>query len=157
MSSWNFVLSWVDTLYNRARGQIKSRFKNWLILFIYFFPNQHQVEADQFTGDDTALNAIILRCGDQSGHHFVSEIKSNNGEWGQWQDLVMCNTYINGSNAHDFIVGFQLKVEQDQVGQRTTENSEFFARILFSRIVIKDIFATLKTRSVAALASFNRQ
>ena len=106
------------------------------------------MEADQFTGDDTALNAIILRCGDQSGHHFVSEIKSNNGEWGQWQDLVMCNTYINGSNAHDFIVGFQLKVEQDQVGQRITEKSEIFARILFLRIAIIDIhvFATLKTR-----------
>ena len=108
------------------------------------------MEADQFTGDDTALNAIILRCGDQSGHHFVSEIKSNNGEWGQWQDLVMCNTYINGSNAHDFIVGFQLKVEQNQVGQRITENSKIFARILFSRIAIIDIhvFATLKRLSL---------
>ena len=89
------------------------------------------MEADQFTGDDTALNAIILRCGDQSGHHFVSEIKSNNGEWGQWQDLVMCNTYINGSNAHDFIVGFQLKVEQDQVGHSLGSSLTIFSSFLF--------------------------
>ena len=45
----------------------------------------------------------------------MTEIESDEGGWGSWQDLVMCNTYLNGSHPHDFIVGFQLQVEQDQV------------------------------------------
>ena len=42
-------------------------------------------------------------------------------------------------------------VKKDRAGKWYTVNSEIFARILFSRIGLKDIFVTLKVRDLGII------
>ena len=75
-----------------------------------------QIEGQLFSGDDTALNGVKLRCGDVKGH-LVSDIESAEGDWGLWTEVISCNNHTGQNMSHDFIVAFQLQVERDQVKQ----------------------------------------
>ena len=80
-----------------------------------------QIEDDQLFGDDTALNSVMLQCADLHGNHKVAEVESDEGNWGTWTDLISCNmTYDQSASDNDtvpfdFIVGFRLEVESQQV------------------------------------------
>ena len=82
----------------------------FIYLFIYF-----KIEGNQFTGDDTSLDAIKLRCGDLHGNGYIADIESDEGDWGQWTALISCKTHAGVDASHDFITAFQLQVEGDQV------------------------------------------
>ena len=63
----------------------------------------------------------MLQCADLHGNHKVAEVESDEGNWGTWTDLISCNmTYDqsasdNDTAPFDFIVGFRLEVESQQV------------------------------------------
>ena len=80
-----------------------------------------QIEDDQFTGDDTALNGVRLRCGDKHGNYYSQTVESGEGGWGHWHDSkwISCDTYPNQTRMFDYMVAFQLQVEADQVGMAT--------------------------------------
>ena len=50
-----------------------------------------QVEGDQHSGDDTALNAIALKCMKPGGTTYVSTPISHGGIWGDWHGIVGCS------------------------------------------------------------------
>ncbi|XP_045182470.2 vitelline membrane outer layer protein 1-like [Mercenaria mercenaria] len=69
-------------------------------------------EADQFNGDDTALNAIKLTCTDTSGHAQLGyQVTSGEGPFGSWSKEEKCQQQ---SGMHNFLVGFSLQVEGPQ-------------------------------------------
>ncbi|XP_053381966.1 vitelline membrane outer layer protein 1 homolog [Mercenaria mercenaria] len=74
--------------------------------------NLKQIESNQFTGDDTALNAIRLTCSDDSGHaQLAYQIISGEGPFGSWSKTETCHQQFHASN---FLVGFALQVEAPQ-------------------------------------------
>lgn len=70
-----------------------------------------QIEDYQQGGDDTALDAVLLRCEGLEGT-FGGDIGSGESNWGKWLGLTNCD---NQAGLHHFIVGFQLQVEEYQV------------------------------------------
>ncbi|XP_045189853.1 vitelline membrane outer layer protein 1-like [Mercenaria mercenaria] len=87
-----------------------------------------KIESNQFTGDDTALNAIRLTCSDDSGHAQLGyQITSGEGPFGSWSKTETCNQQFHASN---FLVGFALQVEAPQgAGDDTSANYvKFFCR-----------------------------
>ena len=70
-----------------------------------------QIEGYQHSGDDTALDAILLRCEGLEGR-YGGDIESGEANWGGWVGITRCGSQ-NG--VQDFIVGFQLQVEGSQV------------------------------------------
>ena len=90
-------------------ARILDKYQNHELLFCSI-----QIEGQLFSGDDTALNGVKLRCGDVKGH-LVSDIESAEGDWGLWTEVISCNNHTGQNMSHDFIVAFQLQVERDQV------------------------------------------
>ncbi|XP_045182926.2 vitelline membrane outer layer protein 1-like [Mercenaria mercenaria] len=89
-----------------------------------------KIEGNQFAGDDTALNAIRLICGDLSGHLKVgADITSGTGPFGTWEKTETCNEPYHDAN---FLTAFALQVEAPQgSGDDTSANYvKFYCRDL---------------------------
>jgi len=68
-----------------------------------------QIESYQYTGDDTALNAIALLCSDEAGLHFAENvITSTQGPYGDWKGRVTCN---QRPATPMYLAAFALQVE----------------------------------------------
>ncbi|KAL3881506.1 hypothetical protein ACJMK2_027938, partial [Sinanodonta woodiana] len=76
----------------------------------YAFGYRLKIEHNQIFGDDTALNAIRLRCMTQNGQ-YVEELITEEGPWGDWYDWGYCN---NNTKVFAFFIAFVLKVEHSQ-------------------------------------------
>ncbi|KAK3606745.1 hypothetical protein CHS0354_036542 [Potamilus streckersoni] len=71
-----------------------------------------KIEPIQYNGDDTALNAIKLRCVYKNGA-FAGEVTSGQGPWGVWRAMDLCPSF---DGHRTFLTAFALKVESDQGG-----------------------------------------
>ncbi|XP_060553548.1 vitelline membrane outer layer protein 1-like [Ruditapes philippinarum] len=71
-----------------------------------------KIEKPQGAGDDTGLNALVLRCATKEGL-FAGTVHSGEGPWGDWvaQDPKYCDS---NQGLHHFMTGFSMYVEQDQ-------------------------------------------
>lgn len=81
---------------------------------------QLKTEHNQYLGDDTALNAIKLFCGDPNRPNEPT-IMSTEGDFGQWGKVFTCYPGV--------LNGFQLRVESERGpnGDNTaTNNIRFF-------------------------------
>ena len=73
-----------------------------------------KTEADQGTGDDSAVNAVRLYCMDnpatsESGP-LTNSITSDSGKWGSWGSVTYC------PGAHNPFVGFNLWIDAARDG-----------------------------------------
>lgn len=68
-----------------------------------------KVERPIGKGDDTALNAIKLKCRFANGAGWAGEVESGYGPWGIWTGMKTCMNFLN---IQFFITSFSLKVER---------------------------------------------
>ncbi len=69
----------------------------------FAFGFKQKVESPQGDGDDTALNAIRLRCRNRKSD--VYAIGSGEGEWGKWSEWRTC------ANEGSYLTRYRLRVE----------------------------------------------
>ncbi|XP_045182718.2 vitelline membrane outer layer protein 1-like [Mercenaria mercenaria] len=71
-----------------------------------------KIEPPQGGGDDTGVNALVLRCATIEGL-YAGTVHSGEGAWGNWvaQDPKYCDSR---EGVHHFMTGFSLYVEGDQ-------------------------------------------
>ena len=73
----------------------------------YAYAFRIRAEKKRGKGDDSALNAIQLRCRRASDNHKGGFLQSREGKWGKWSKFVACPK-------GQFITSFALKVEKKQ-------------------------------------------
>lgn len=71
-----------------------------------------QIESYQQGLDDTALNAILLKCETLDGPHYAGYIESGEGQWGSWIGEKQCQ---NVNQTRLFLNAVSLQVEPNQV------------------------------------------
>ncbi|XP_071166121.1 vitelline membrane outer layer protein 1-like [Mytilus edulis] len=72
-----------------------------------------KIESYQQGLDDTALNAILLKCETLDGPHYAGYIESGEGQWGSWIGEKQCQ---NVNQTRLFLNAFSLQVEPNQHG-----------------------------------------
>jgi len=85
---------------------------------------QLKTEPNQYLGDDTALNAIRLFCGDPYRPD-TGVVTSTIGDFGEWGNVYTCYPGV--------LTGFQLRVESERSGSgddTATNNARFFCSSL---------------------------
>ncbi|CAF1535982.1 unnamed protein product [Adineta steineri] len=83
---------------------------------------QQRVQPAQYERDDTALNAVRLFCQEKNGTDSYA-ISSYDGRWGDWGDVVYCNTTNNS-----FMYYAVFKIEDYQYGGDDTSANDFKSR-----------------------------
>ncbi|CAF1098455.1 unnamed protein product [Adineta steineri] len=83
---------------------------------------QQRVEPYQYGSDDTALNAVRLFCRGKYGTASYA-ISSYDGWWGDWGDVVYCNTTNNS-----FMYYAVFKIEDYQYSGDDTSANDFKSR-----------------------------
>lgn len=87
-----------------------------IVQFVFFLYILYKIEGRQGKGDDTALNAIRLKC--RQGHNSPNTggtIWAHEGRWGQWSSTMNCPS---GKR----FVGFRLQVEDRQVNENNVKS-----------------------------------
>ncbi|XP_071162937.1 vitelline membrane outer layer protein 1-like [Mytilus edulis] len=74
-----------------------------------------KIEVPQGSGDDTALNSILLKCGSAAGQ-YGGYIVSGQGTWGGWVGETLCEN----TETQKFLTSFALQVENRQGGSDDT-------------------------------------